>query len=80
MNLQFKRKEFTDKLRKAQKEEYFKKVRMTLLSEEQKNSKAKIQFNASGQQEILESIQSFRNEGQMLDFSAINDYIIGFQG
>lgn len=64
MSFQAKRLEYSARIRKEEKESLFKKIRMSLLlksngEEEGKNLK---QVTASGQYEIIESIQAFRKD------------------
>lgn len=51
---------------------------MTLLSQRKTEEKAKVTI--SGQYEIIQSIQHFKQEGFPIEFVAINDYILAFQG
>ena len=35
---------------------------------------------SGGQKEILESIRLWRKEGQLLDFGAVNNYVLEYEG
>ena len=55
-------------------------MRKSLLSHRDSLEAPEVTYTIHGQQEILDSINAHKKEGQLLNFIKINDYILGFKG